>query len=117
MNGVGGVTGAAARIAALCRRELQTIFTSPLAYVFIVIFLGLTGGLTFLAHQLERRFKALGFNNKNACTLNPLVFGVGIPLFRRRLLADRLDLVAHRAFDSGHLILEYRVDSPISAGG
>ena len=47
MNGVGGVTRSAARIAALCRRELQTIFTSPLAYVFIVIFLGLTGGLTF----------------------------------------------------------------------
>ncbi len=41
------MTGTAMRIAALCRRELQTIFTSPLAYVFIVIFLGLTGGLTF----------------------------------------------------------------------
>jgi len=41
------MTGTAMRIAALCRRELQTIFTSPLAYVFIVIFLGLTGGLAF----------------------------------------------------------------------
>ncbi len=41
------MTGSAIRIAALCRRELQTMFASPLAYVFIVIFLGLTGGLTF----------------------------------------------------------------------
>ena len=34
-------------IAIIGRRELAAYFTSPLAYVFIVIFLGLAGGLTF----------------------------------------------------------------------
>jgi ABC-2 type transport system permease protein len=37
------------------RRELSAYFTSPLAYVFIVIFLALAGGLTFFFGQwLER---------------------------------------------------------------
>ncbi|MBS28759.1 MAG: ABC transporter permease [Alphaproteobacteria bacterium] len=37
------------------RRELAAYFTSPLAYVFIVIFLALAGGLTFFFGQwLER---------------------------------------------------------------
>ncbi len=31
----------------ICRRELTAYFTSPLAYVFIVIFLALSGSLTF----------------------------------------------------------------------
>ncbi len=31
----------------ICRRELAAYFTAPLAYVFIVIFLALSGGLTF----------------------------------------------------------------------
>jgi ABC-2 type transport system permease protein len=39
----------------LCRRELAAYFTSPVAYVFIVIFLALAGGLTFFFGQwLER---------------------------------------------------------------
>jgi dihydrofolate reductase len=46
--------------------------------------------------------------------VNPLVFGVGISLFRRRLAAERLELVGQRVFDSGHLIIEYRVTSPTS---
>jgi ABC-2 type transport system permease protein len=42
-------------IAIIARRELAAYFTSPLAYVFIVIFLGLAGGLTFhLGSWLER---------------------------------------------------------------
>jgi len=42
-------------IAIIGRRELAASFTSPLAYVFIVIFLGLAGGLTFyLGSWLER---------------------------------------------------------------
>ena len=31
----------------ICGRELQTLFTSPLAYIFIVIYLALSGGVTF----------------------------------------------------------------------
>ena len=39
----------------VARRELAAYFTSPLAYVFIVIFLALAGGLTFFFGQwLER---------------------------------------------------------------
>jgi len=39
----------------ICRRELAAYFTSPVAYVFIVIFLALAGGLTFFFGQwLER---------------------------------------------------------------
>ena len=39
----------------LCRRELAAYFTSPVAYVFIVIFLALAGGLTFFfGNWLER---------------------------------------------------------------
>lgn len=39
----------------ICRRELAAYFTSPLAYVFIVIFLALAGGLTFFFGKwLER---------------------------------------------------------------
>ena len=49
--------------------------------------------------------------------VNPLVFGVGIPVFKRRLPPEVLDLAAHRAFDSGHLILEYRVVGPTSVSG
>ena len=42
-------------IAFICRRELAAYFASPLAYVFIVIFLALAGGLTFfLGGFLER---------------------------------------------------------------
>ena len=37
------------------KRELAAYFTSPLAYVFIIIFLGLAGGLTFfLGNWLEQ---------------------------------------------------------------
>ena len=33
--------------AAICKRELIAYFSTPLAYVFIVIFLALTGAVTF----------------------------------------------------------------------
>ncbi len=40
---------------AIVRRELQAYYGSPLAYVFIVIFLALAGALTFyLGNWLER---------------------------------------------------------------
>jgi len=42
------------------RRELQSYFESPVAYVFMVVFLLLTGFLTFSVHQLyERRIADL----------------------------------------------------------
>ena len=42
----------------VARRELSAYFTSPLAYVFIVIFLALAGGLTFFFGQWIERGQA-----------------------------------------------------------
>ena len=85
MNGVGGVTRSAARIAALCRRELQTIFTSPLAYVFIVIFLGLTGGLTFFfGGFLDQRTASLDAFFR----FHPWLYLLLIPAIGMRLWAE-----------------------------
>jgi ABC-2 type transport system permease protein len=48
-------------IGLICRRELAAYFSSPLAYVFIVIFLALSGGLTFfVGNFLERGIADLG---------------------------------------------------------
>ena len=41
--------------------------------------------------------------------LNPILFGTGIPLFSRRLKTPPLDLVESRAYESGHVLLKYRV--------
>ncbi|MFZ2658247.1 MAG: hypothetical protein WAX69_25165, partial [Victivallales bacterium] len=38
-------------IMAIIKRELYTYFNSPVAYVFIVIFLGLTGFFTFMINN------------------------------------------------------------------
>ena len=48
--------------------------------------------------------------------VNPVVFGVGIPMFTRKLSPATFDLVSHRTFDSGHLLLEYSIDGgrPVS---
>jgi len=42
----------------ICRRELASYFASPLAYVFIVIFLALAGGLTFFVGGFLERGRA-----------------------------------------------------------
>ena len=39
--------------------------------------------------------------------INPIVFGTGIPLFLEPTQTPRLKLESHRAFDSGHVILQY----------
>lgn len=41
--------------------------------------------------------------------VNPIVFGTGTPLFGRRVEADRLALREVKRFQSGHLIISYRV--------
>ncbi len=45
-------------IGRICRRELAAYFTSPLAYVFIVIFLVLAGALTFFVGGFFERGQA-----------------------------------------------------------
>ena len=42
----------------ICKRELSAYFTTPLAYVFIVIFLALTGAVTFYFGQFFERGQA-----------------------------------------------------------
>ena len=42
----------------ICKRELTAYFASPLAYVFIVIFLALSGGMTFYFGGLLERGQA-----------------------------------------------------------
>ena len=41
--------------------------------------------------------------------VNPVLFGTGIPLFLEPIQRSRLVLENHRAFDSGHVILQYDV--------
>ena len=43
------MNGAAAHIKTISKRELSAYFASPVAYVFIVIFLLLAGFFTFMA--------------------------------------------------------------------
>ena len=43
---------------AICKRELAAYFSTPLAYVFIVIFLALTGAVTFYFGQFFNRGQA-----------------------------------------------------------
>ena len=41
--------------------------------------------------------------------LNSILFGTGIPLFQEPVQRARLKLANHRAFDSGHVILQYDI--------
>lgn len=43
--------------------------------------------------------------------LNPILFGSGIPMFRDSTELTGLTLEGHHAFDSGHMILRYAVNS------
>lgn len=71
--------------AIIARRELAAYFVSPLAYVFIVIFLALSGGLTFLLGGFLERGQAdlrLFFN------YHPWLYLVLIPAIGMRLWAE-----------------------------
>ena len=45
-------------IGVICKRELLAYFSTPLAYVFIVIFLALSGSLTFFMGSFFDRGQA-----------------------------------------------------------
>ena len=77
---------------------------------------GCAVALVFSGKKLSKSASELDKANGGLLKINPLVFGAGIPLFRRRLPPNGLDLVAHQGFDSGHLILQYKVDGPTSVG-
>ena len=79
------------KILIICRRELAVYFSSPLAYVFIVIFLLLTGFFTFAAPPFGN------FLNTNKAGLSssffvfqPWLYLILIPPIAMRLWAEEL---------------------------
>jgi ABC-2 type transport system permease protein len=72
-------------IAILCRREFAAYFTSPLAYVFIVIFLALAGGLTFFVGGFFDRGQA---DLASFFQFHPWLYLLLIPAIGMRLWAE-----------------------------
>lgn len=69
----------------ICRRELAGYFATPLAAVFIVIFLGLAGVLTFFVGDFFERGQA---DLQAFFTFHPWLYLVLIPAVSMRLWAD-----------------------------
>ncbi len=67
------------------RRELSTYFSTPLAYVFIVIFLGLSSSLTFFAGSFFDRNQA---DLSSFFTFHPWLFLLFSPAIAMRLWAE-----------------------------
>jgi ABC-2 type transport system permease protein len=72
-------------ILTICRRELAGYFASPLAYVFIVIFLVLAGVLTFFVGNFFERGQA---DLQSFFTFHPWLYLVLIPAVSMRLWAE-----------------------------
>src|SRR5580698_7607757 len=73
------------RIFAIFRRELSGYFATPLAYVFIVIFLVLAGVLTFFVGNFFERGQA---DLQSFFTFHPWLYLVLIPALSMRLWAE-----------------------------
>jgi ABC-2 type transport system permease protein len=69
----------------ICRRELAGYFATPLAYVFIVIFLVLAGVLTFFAGDFFERGQA---DLQSFFTFHPWLYLMLIPAVSMRLWAE-----------------------------
>jgi gliding motility-associated transport system permease protein len=69
----------------ICRRELAGYFATPLAYVFIVIFLLLAGVLTFLVGDFFERGQA---DLQSFFTFHPWLYLVLVPAVSMRLWAE-----------------------------
>jgi ABC-2 type transport system permease protein len=69
----------------ICRRELAGYFATPLAYVFIVIFLLLAGVLTFFVGNFFERGQA---DLQSFFAFNPWLYLVLIPAVSMRLWAE-----------------------------
>jgi ABC-2 type transport system permease protein len=72
-------------ILTICRRELAGYFATPLAYVFIVIFLVLAGVLTFFVGNFFERGQA---DLQAFFTFHPWLYLVLIPAVSMRLWAE-----------------------------
>ncbi len=73
------------RILTIFRRELASYFATPLAYVFIVIFLVLAGVLTFFVGDFFERGQA---DLQSFFTFHPWLYLVLIPALSMRLWAE-----------------------------
>ena len=72
-------------IAVIIRRELASYFATPLAYVFIVIFLAMAGSLAFFVGNFFDRGQA---DLQPFFTFHPWLYLVLIPALAMRLWAD-----------------------------
>lgn len=72
-------------VAAIARRELVAYFASPLAYVFIVIFLALAGALTFYVGGFFERGQA---DLQAFFTFHPWLYLFLVPALAMRLWAE-----------------------------
>jgi ABC-2 type transport system permease protein len=72
-------------VLAVCRRELRAYFTTPLAYVFIVIFLALNGATTFYFGGLFDRGQA---DLQPMFAFHPWLYLFLIPAVAMRLWAE-----------------------------
>jgi ABC-2 type transport system permease protein len=72
-------------ISIICRRELGGYFATPLAYVFIVVFLTLAGVLTFFVGDFFERGQA---DLQSFSTFHPWLYLVLIPAVSMRLWAE-----------------------------
>jgi ABC-2 type transport system permease protein len=72
-------------ISIICRRELASYFATPLAYVFIVIFLMLAGVLTFFVGDFFERGQA---DLQAFFTFHPWLYLMLIPAVSMRLWAE-----------------------------
>lgn len=70
---------------AICRRELGAYFSTPLAYVFIVIFLALSGAVTFYFGQFFARGQA---DLQSFFSFHPWLYLFLIPAVGMRLWAE-----------------------------
>lgn len=72
-------------VVSICKRELVAYFSTPLAYVFIVIFLALAGAVTFYFGQFFNRGQA---DLQSFFAFHPWLFLILIPAVGMRLWAE-----------------------------
>jgi ABC-2 type transport system permease protein len=72
-------------VLSICKRELIAYFSTPLAYVFIVIFLGLAGAVTFYFGQFFNRGQA---DLQPFFAFHPWLYLILIPAVGMRLWAE-----------------------------
>src|SRR3984957_20517343 len=79
----------------ICRRELAGYFATPLAYVFIVIFLVLAGVLTFFVGNFFDRGQA---DLQSFFAFHPWLYLILIPAISMRLWAEERKTVPSELF-------------------